>query len=790
MKKAVRRYGGTAVRLAERGAAIAALTAALLTALPPYRLTAQSIAVVANRAFRPTAVLLPHFQYTLATDSTDGALVLRDVTINPVTFAGLLRIEGVEPLAREAEPRPFPDSARFEADGRIALSLANGAGRPPMSVEVHGSRLGTGARVVVTAPDWPLSRVLLVTIAPADIAEHRWRSVGYGSRDRVRIDDRNGMAFLSDSTTGPTTVAIAIGGGARGRIQSDVATVTVERRYGQDVAREPRQVAALSLIVQPARDESGRARAEILFGLGDDEIEAAQHALAAQGEAAPAPSPPPLRVTTPSPDVSWLLAHILGAARPMLDYDRIAGLRNMPAGSYTYLAAFDRDGWYGAMTALQLGDAAVVCSEYALMKRYADPSLAQRHEIWNRLGARGRYVWTDEWGGRWMGDKDLYQILKGYACYRATREATWLRSELPTLQRIAAFVRATDHDGDGLLEGASDATYSEMSPLAPDSTYRTEDPYVNALAAYALDRLAELDDEAARRALASAGDAEANRAAAARIRAALPTLWRPEKGWFAYHALANGSRSWDHYHLQPVDALVFGGVADTAIQRRMVAQLLGSSWWDQSARGFYAVPIDDDWHDLASYWRGHGWHILDFKALHAAFAYGVPGQRAIAWERLVAEAGRILRVNYGRPGERSDNNGLFMFSAGAYLDLLGRGLFGIEEHLDGIEIAPHVDGIADDQMWRLDGWILGNDTLSLAYRPRDRALTVGLGALQRRRLLFRVPWLSPAACVTVRRGPDTERLTPVFLADGSAYLDIRGAFDPAFVTLSARGCGD
>jgi hypothetical protein len=221
----------------------------------------------------------------------------------------------------------------------------------------------------------------------------------------------------------------------------------------------------------------------------------------------------------------------------------------------------------------------------------------------------------------------------------------------------------------------------------------------------------------------------------------------------------------------------------------MVAQVLRSEWWDAAARGFYVVPTSDSWHDMDAYWRGHGWHIMDFKALHAAFVYGSADQRRAAWERLAVEVGRIVRTNYGRPGERSDNNGLFMFSAGAYLDLLSRGLFGVDEHLDRIEIAPHVDGISDDFAWRLDGWRLADDTLTLAYRPADRAATIRLGARTRKRLVLRFPWLVPGSCATVRRGPDTERLTPVFLVDGSAYLDIRGAFDPAELTVSGRPCG-
>ena len=781
------------------GARLSPFVVALLcagAALSPAagRLLAQSrtpdITVVGTPAFRPTAVLLPHLQYRIAVDSAAGGLVLSDVTINPVTFTGTVRVEGIPVGAAAPDRAAFPDSVRFGGDGQVALLVADGAIGAPITVRPVGSLQAPAGRLIITAPRWPvIDRAILVTIEQADIYEHRWRGVGYGVRDRIRVDDRRNVVFLTDTTVRNTVVAIGPGAGTRAGIRVDAGSLMIERRYGEEIGRERRTVGRLLLVLEPSRDALGAAHAELVFALGANEDEAARNLASVAGGAVPAAPHHDLRVATPSAPVGILLDHILAAARPMLDYDRIAGLRHTPAGSYTFLAGFDRDGWYGATTALQLGDVGAVCSEYRLFQRYADASGAQRHEIWNRLGANGPYVWTDEWGGRGMGDKDPYQILKGYACYRATRDSAWLAAELPDLRRIARYVLATDRDGDGLVEGISDATYSELSPLSPgDEPYRAEDPYVNALTAYALDRLAEMEEEAGR--TGAAGDSSAQwRSAAARVRRAMPALWRPATGWFAYHALPDGSRSWDNLHLQPVDALVFDGVVDTAVQAAMVAQVLRPQWWDGGGRGFFAVPADDAWHDMRSYWRGWGWHILDFKALEAVLRYGAVAQRAAAWRLLVEEVDRILRVNYGRPGERGDNNGLFQFSAGAYLDLVARGLFGVDEHLDWVEIAPHVDAIADDFTWRLDGWRISGDSLGISYRPADRAATVKLGALHRTRLVLRFPWLAAESCVDVARGRSpVERMTLVMLSDGSAYVDIRGGFDPAEIRIAAA-CG-
>ncbi len=751
----------------------------------------QDVTVVGVPGFRPTAVLLPHFQFWVAVDTAAGGVVLRELTINPVTFTGWVRVEGIQPGARKPENAPFADSVRFGADGRVTLLVADSVLRSPLAVEPQGVANAAAGRLVISAARWPLNRVVLVTIDPADLYEHRWRSVGYGVRDRIQVDDRRHLAFLQDSAVAGTVIAVAPGRGTGAAIRVEQTSIVVTREFGGTVGRERRLLGRLVLALEPTREPGGGMHAELVFGAGESE-DAAARAVAVAVHGGPAPGAPAgPRVSTPSADVGTLLDHILAAAGPMLRYDRIATFRNVPAGSYTFLAAFDRDGWYGATTALQLGDAEVVCSEYALMKQFADPSGAQRHEIWNRLGASGPYVWTDDWGGRWMGDKDPYELLKGYACYRATRDTAWLAHELPNLRRIAHYVLNTDRNGNGLVEGVSYGTYSEMSPLSPrDEGYRSEDPYVNALAAYALDRLAELEDEAAWRLHRQAfGDsAAAWRAAAGVIRSALPTLWRPRMRWFTYHAMADSAASWDHYHLQPVDALVFDGVTDTAISGAMVRTLLQPEWWDARNQGFFAVPSGDSWFDLAGYWTGWGWHILDFKALEAAFRFGTGEQRREAWRRLDREAARILRVNYGRPGERGDNNGLFMFSAGAYLDLLARGLFGVDEHLDAITVKPHVEGIADDRTWELDGWRVTGDALTVTYRPADRAATVRLGAARHQRLELAFPWLTRGSCVELRRGATVERPDLTYMADGSVYLDLRGGVAPAVVTVTAQGC--
>jgi hypothetical protein len=162
---------------------------------------------------------------------------------------------------------------------------------------------------------------------------------------------------------------------------------------------------------------------------------------------------------------------------------------------------------------------------------------------------------------------------------------------------------------------------------------------------------------------------------------------------------------------------------------------------------------------------------------------------AVAWRSLTGTAFGGIRTTYGRLPAGPERSGLSLRAAGALLDLIGRGLFGIDEHLDHIVVAPQIDGINDTHPWRLDGWHLAGDSLGISYRPADRAVTIRIGALTRRRLVLRFPWLVPGSCVTARRGVQpAEKLPLVAMADGSAYVDVRGAWDPAEITVTAGSC--
>jgi hypothetical protein len=466
----------------------------VLAALPPCRLTAQGIAVVATPSFRPTAVLQPHLRFVVATDSADGTAIVRDLGVPPVTFAGTIRIEGMQPGARAPETLPFADTVRFEADGRVVMVLADAAGRPPMSVEVIGARGAAAGRLVITAPRFPIGRALLVTIAPADLYDMVGHRVGFGVRDRLRVDDQTGMAYLADSSAGPTTVAIGLGRGARGRIQPDIATIVRSRDFGGEEGRERRQVGSLVFAIDPVRDDAGTARAEIIFGVGHSEAEANQAARGASNEPQGTPATALLRLRTPSGEVDLLARHLMAAAGWMLDWDVVGGERALPA-SASRPAVRAVDAWQGASLALQRGDTAAVCGAYRLVSRATGAAPATRVEVGPRLAAAGRILSASD---STDAAADAALVLLAYTCYAAGHDASLLRQAWPALRAAAA--RAA-RDG--------------SAPLAAE----------------AVDRLGELDDELTRLAgdeRRSGGDslrAEARRLAPAAA-IAPAALWR------------------------------------------------------------------------------------------------------------------------------------------------------------------------------------------------------------------------------------------------------------------------
>jgi hypothetical protein len=160
------------------------------------------------------------------------------------------------------------------------------------------------------------------------------------------------------------------------------------------------------------------------------------------------------------------------------------------------------------------------------------------------------------------------------------------------------------------------------------------------------------------------------------------------------------------------------------------------------------------------------------------------------WRSVRAEAHRILGQSFGRPALPGDPAGLSLPAAGAFVDAVARGLFGIDEHLDEVDVMPNLEGLADDQTWQLSGWLLAaSDTLDVSYRPADQSAELRLAGARAWHLVVRFPWLAPVSCALVRRGGDSEGFNVLRQSDGSSAVDVHAAPVPARISVTPRPCG-
>ena len=284
-----------------------------LTILATGQLAAQSpsITVIAAPGFRARPIRQHQLSWQVAFDTAAGGIVAQRVALGLFTFGGTVRVDGIAPYAREAERAGYADSARFVSDGRVVLAVADSAAAGPIQVEPRGIAGANAGRLLLGAAGWPIARVVVVTLEPLDLFVTAG-GAGFGERDRVRLDDVAGVAYVSDPAASPAVVAIALGRGARGRMQTGIVETMVERNYDGAVGRERRNVNRLVLYVEPDRTGEGAMSAEILFGLGRSEAEALE---AARGGSLGVPAAAAVpRITTPLPEIALALGHLAGTA--------------------------------------------------------------------------------------------------------------------------------------------------------------------------------------------------------------------------------------------------------------------------------------------------------------------------------------------------------------------------------------------------------------------------------------------------------------------------------------------
>jgi glycogen debranching enzyme len=320
------------------------------------------------------------------------------------------------------------------------------------------------------------------------------------------------------------------------------------------------------------------------------------------------------------------------------------------------------------------------------------------------------------------GDTTPFWILAFGEYWRQTADTALVRELWPNLRRAFEWSRATDTDGDGLMENpAAGAGAIEVGDLG---TGILSDVYLSGVWVASLGHLARMAE-----AVGEAGLADTARAIAGRAAATMESrLWLPQLGQYAF-ALLQGGLTNDNLTAWPAAAMAFG-VLDDARGAAMASQLASSAiMTDWGARPLGAAS---SLFDPLHYNNGAVWGFVTGFVSLAQYRHHNP---AAGWFALRATAatgfdhalGRNPEVISGRLYQPLDTAVPHQFFATSMvLTPLIRGLLGLEVDAPArrLTIAPHLppgwDSVAVDNV------PVGSDRVSFVLRRGGRGMVASV----------------------------------------------------------------
>lgn len=331
------------------------------------------------------------------------------------------------------------------------------------------------------------------------------------------------------------------------------------------------------------------------------------------------------------------------------------------------------------------------------------------HEI---SQAAGRVDWYAYPYAFFHGDTTPFWILAFGEYWKQTADTALVRELWPNLRRAFEWSRATDTDGDGLMENpAAGAGAIEVGDLG---TGILSDVYLSGVWAASLDHVARMAEAMGERALADTARAILTRAVATME----ARLWMPSLGQYAF-ALLQGGVVNENLTAWPAAAMAFG-VLDDARGATMASRLASSAiMTDWGARPLSATST---LFDPLHYNNGAVWgFVTGFVSLgqyrHHRAAAGWFALRATAATGFDQALGRNPEVISGRLYKPLDTAVPHQFFATSMvLTPLIRGLLGIEVDAPArrVTLAPHLppgwDSVAVDNV------PVGTERLSFVIR--------------------------------------------------------------------------
>jgi glycogen debranching enzyme len=342
------------------------------------------------------------------------------------------------------------------------------------------------------------------------------------------------------------------------------------------------------------------------------------------------------------------------------------------------------------------------------------------HEISQGAG------WID-WFGKYPyaffhGDTSPFWVLAFGEYWRQTADTALVRELWPNIKKAMAWSRATDTNGDGLMEnpeagaGALEVGDLQIGILS--------DVYLSGVWASALDRFARMADALGERALADS--ARATRTIA--LKTMESRLWMPALGQYAFALLQDGSVN-ENLTAWPATAMAFGAFdRDHGAQMaaRLASSLIMTDW------GARPLASNSTLFDPLHYNNGAVWPFVTGWVSLAEYRYHNPlagkfALDAIARTGFDESRGRNPEVISGRLYKPLDTAvPQQFFATSMVLTPLIRGLLGLDVDAPGgkLTLAPHLP--ADWDSVRVDHVPFGRTTIDIALRRSAGHVTADL----------------------------------------------------------------
>ncbi|WP_148306434.1 amylo-alpha-1,6-glucosidase [Gemmatirosa kalamazoonensis] len=317
------------------------------------------------------------------------------------------------------------------------------------------------------------------------------------------------------------------------------------------------------------------------------------------------------------------------------------------------------------------------------------------------------------------GDTTPFWLLAFGEYWRQTADTTLVRELWPNLRKAYLWSRATDTDGDGLMENTSaGAGALEVGDLQIGIR---SDVYLAGVWIAALDRFARLAAAAGEPALGDSARALRTRA----VRTLESRLWLPARGQYAFALLEAGAVN-ESLTAWPATAMAFD-VLDPSRGAAMAERLASSEiMTDWGARPLSAAsPLFDPLH----YNNGAVWPFVTGWVALAAYRYHAPlagrfALDAVARTGFDEARGRNPEVISGRLYKPLDTAvPQQFFATSMVLTPLIRGLLGIDVDAPAgrLTVAPHLPAEWDSV--RVENVPVGQSRVTVAIRRAAGRLT-------------------------------------------------------------------